>query len=880
MMKWPNTALRACLFTAFLTLPVSLFSAPAVRISDVKNTPHNLSMSNPSANPTAVRSTTETQVCVFCHTPHGSTPGVTPLWNKAVSTATYTPYTSSSLAAETIYGQLSQPGGTSKLCLSCHDGTLAVAAVNVLNGKGSQTMQSTGVAADVINTGPGGTMPVGAGALTGFTRDLGIDLTNDHPISLNYDAPVAIANGELRVPDAQQDIPPVSGSVVGVRKPGHKPLLPLESTGPGGLGQIQCGTCHDAHIRDGSGGQNIKFLRANRFQELQPAGGAFDPAGDNMCIACHDKAGMSWAFSAHANPQVATQLFNPAAAALHELPAGLPVWQAACLNCHDAHTVQGARRLLREGTDSTTTPKSGGASAIEETCYQCHSNLALSIVTPTTTVPDIKTDYQMPRHMPITSIEQMAGTEVHDIGTANIDAPTQRGKDMIESPALLGNGNMLNRHAECSDCHNPHRVVKFRQFIGTAGVISGPPDPAGTHTHAAGHNNIASGVLRGAWGVEPTSYPSTAFGTQPTSYTVKRGDPGNSADTTVAAAHLTREYQVCLKCHSDYGFGVTPPTLGAIGGTLPGTNGLTTITNQAMEFQAPLTHQGEVTGLNSGSGGTIAAAPGAPDFITNNHRSWHPVMDITGRSALARNMSSTTDMFMSPWDGINIGTQSMYCSECHGSDTGMGGDVVPIGGEDGNSWGPHGSTNDFILKGSWSTSTGVDPSGICFKCHSYINYATGINADIGLNTGNPLFKSGFSGIATAATTSTALGAAGLPNNDSNLHALHAKRMGRNLKCMWCHAAVPHGFKNKGLLVNLNDVGAEAGQIPASEVATSIAVPAYTKEAYYANAVNKVVTFATSGNWTAANCGSAGSAAVGNDPSTGLAWMTAVCSNPP
>jgi hypothetical protein len=880
-MKWSASARNLCLFAGLLWAPAGLLSAPAVRIADVKNTPHNLSMSNPSTSATAVKSTSETQVCVFCHTPHGATPNAAPLWNKALSTATYTPYTSSSLQAETIYGQLAQPGGTSKLCLSCHDGTLAVAAVNVMNNKGSRTAQSSGVAPDVINTGPGGTMPVGAGALTGFTRDLGVDLTNDHPISLTYDAPVANANGELRVPDANQDIPPASGAIVGVRKPGHKPMLPLEATGPAGIGQIQCGTCHDAHIRDASGGQNIKFLRANRFQEGQPTGAGFDPVGDNMCIACHDKAGMSWAYSAHANPQVATQLFNPAAAALYELPPGLPVWQAACLNCHDAHTVQGARRLLREGTDSTSIPKSGGNSAIEETCYQCHSNLAQSIVTPTTTVPDIKTDYQLPRHMPITSLEQPAGSEVHDIGTANNDVPTQRGKDLIESPALLGNGNVLNRHAECTDCHNPHRVVKFNQFIGANGVISGPPDASGSHNHNAPHTNIASGVLRGAWGVEPTSFASTAFGALPISYAVKRGDPGNSLDTTVAAAHLTREYQVCLKCHSDYGFGLTPPTLGATGGTLPGTNGLSSLTNQAMEFQAPLTHQGEVTGLNSGAGGILG---GVPDFVTNNHRSWHPVMDLTGRSALVRNMSASTDMFMSPWDGANIGSQTMYCSDCHGSDTGLGGTAAPIGS---NPWGPHGSTNDFILKGSWNSSTGIDASGICFKCHSYVNYATSVNAAAGNNTGNPLYASGFGcapttacGAAIATSTSTSINAVGRPNNDSNLHALHAQRLGRNLKCMWCHAAVPHGFKNKGLVVNLNDVGSEAAQVPATEIATSGAAPAYTKEAYYAGAVNKVITFATSGNWTAANCGSAGSAAVGNDPGTGTAWMASVCSNPP
>jgi Doubled CXXCH motif (Paired_CXXCH_1) len=819
-------------------------------VSDVRHTVHNLSTSNPGLTSTPTMSTVETQVCVFCHTPHAATPIKAPLWNKALSGATYTPYTSSSLAAETIYGQLAQPGGSSKLCLSCHDGTLAVGAVNVVNGQGSLSTQGS-IVIPMENTGANGTMPVGAGAQTGATGDIGTDLTNDHPISLTYDQAVANANGELAVPDTSQNIPPGSGTTVAIGTRSKKPLFPLEPTGPNGVGQIQCGTCHDPHVRDDSGA-NAKFLRANRLQQQQPTGGSFNATSDSMCLACHPKAGMSWAYSAHANSQVATATYNSSTAALWDFPSNLPVWQASCLNCHDSHTVQGARWLLREGTDSTSVPKSGGNSAIEQTCYQCHTTSAQSVVTATTsTLPDIRSDFAQSSHMPITSAEQPAGTEVHAIGTSNPDAPTQEGIDGIESKTVLGNGDLNNRHAECSDCHNPHRVVKFRLFNGYNGVITGTPDYAGTHNHTSGHTNIASGVLRGAWGVEPSAYTSTAFGSLPTGYTVKRGDPGTSSDTSVTATYVTREYQICLKCHSDYGFGSTPPSLGSNGGgASPGTNGLYNYTNQAMEFQAPIADQGEVSDPNSGAGS---------NYVTNNHRSWHPVMQATGRSALLRNMASSANLFMSPWDSANIGTQTMYCSDCHGSDTGAGGDATPIGGDDGNSWGPHGSTNAFILKGPWSSTTGQNNNGICFKCHSYTNYATATNA------GNVAgAQSGF----------------GNSTVDTNLHAYHALKMGRNLQCMWCHTAVPHGWKNKGLLVNLNDVGPEAGQAPNTEVPIAANGASYTSGPYYSDAVNKVITFATSGNWQAANCGSAGSTAGGNNTSTGKAWMDAVCMNPP
>ena len=174
------------------------------------------------------------------------------------------------------------------------------------------------------------------------------------------------------------------------------------------------------------------------------------------------------------------------------------------------------------------------------------------------------------------------------------------------------------------------------------------------------------------------------------------GDGGDGASTAVNSPHVTREYQVCLKCHSDYAYGTNPPSPGETGGsTAFNTNGLTQYTNQAIEFQAPLSHKGQVTTTDSGA----AAA-----YSTNNHRSWHPVMDNTGRTAGIRNANANN--WLTPWNGAaNVGSQTMYCSDCHGSNTAAG-TSAPTGGENGNPWGPHGSENDFLLKGTWDQGTG------------------------------------------------------------------------------------------------------------------------------------------------------------------------------
>ena len=855
--------LAGLLVVVFAALPAS-----AQRVSDIRGTRHNLAVDGPGTVKAAPGGTTE--VCVFCHTPHNATqqdqggaPMRAPLWNRRVPAgATYTPYTSSSLDAAAIQDGLNaQPGGSSKLCLSCHDGTLAIGNVNVLNGNANVAIPMTG-------TGPGGTMPAGEGTTSGFTRFLGTDLRNDHPISLTLNATLATRDGELRQLDAAQRFPAGSGSVIGVRTSGLKPLLPLEPTGANGAGQVQCATCHDPHLRelDASKG-SAKFLRAQRFQESAPAP-SFNAASDIVCLACHDKnQGFgAWAFSAHARPDVATPPYKDAAATLRDFPLALPVWKAACLNCHDTHTVQGARRLTREGTDAPLPPgnplaaKQGGNPALEKTCYQCHTTLANAAIADTTQVPNIETEFSAAIRMPITTAEQGGATEeVHDIGGAFNDGsvdctgPANRcGADFVESRNLLA-----QRHAECTDCHNPHRVVKFRSFTGGAAGIAGAPDPAGTHRHdettGTTHTNIASGVLRGAWGAEPI-YASTSFQQLPSAYTVKRGDPGASVDTAVSAPHVTREYQVCLKCHSDHGYtdnnvypNGTRPALGRLGGTPPGTNNLTVYTNQAREFQAPLAHRGEGTKPNSGAGS---------GYATNNHRSWHPVMDATGRSA------PSASAFRAPW-GNAIGTQTMFCSDCHGANT-ADASVVPPGGENGTPWGPHGSSNNFLLKGLWNTGVGADnrgdagpnANGLCFKCHNPNTYANR------------------NGSGTTGFNSPDKG---------NLHAFHTDKIER-IRCNWCHAAVPHGWKNKALLVNLNDVGPEAGRAGNEEYRINASNQAYNQEPYYLNAKLKVRSFATSGNWTDTNCGSNASATAfgvnGNSTISGKDWMRDVCSNPP
>ncbi|MBU0717485.1 MAG: hypothetical protein KJ749_04485 [Planctomycetes bacterium] len=200
--------------------------APGVRAQErVVDTLHNLSVSGPGET----RAESEEQVCVFCHAPH-NTSGAVPLWNREFAVGNYRIYESSTFDAPP-----GQPTGASKLCLSCHDGTIALGQVL------SQP--------DRIRMAGGDFMPAGL-------SNLGTDLSDDHPVSFHYTGGLSASDAQLKSPTA----------------------LPAEVK-LDRSGQLQCTACHDAH-------HNLyrKFLTlSDEFGQL--------------CTACHDMTG--WSSGAH-----------------------------------------------------------------------------------------------------------------------------------------------------------------------------------------------------------------------------------------------------------------------------------------------------------------------------------------------------------------------------------------------------------------------------------------------------------------------------------------------------------------------------------------------------------------------------------------------------
>jgi len=133
----------------------------AERGKSIVNTPHNLSTGG-GKGAHDIKSTVEGRICIYCHAPHHAT-SVTPLWSRQLSDKTYDLYKPANMVAT-----VQQPRGPSRLCLSCHDGTIAL---GLLSGSTVLDPSLTSFSAMPREPDPR------------KNPDLGTDLSDDHPSS-------------------------------------------------------------------------------------------------------------------------------------------------------------------------------------------------------------------------------------------------------------------------------------------------------------------------------------------------------------------------------------------------------------------------------------------------------------------------------------------------------------------------------------------------------------------------------------------------------------------------------------------------------------------------------------------------------------------------
>jgi hypothetical protein len=220
-----------------LLLVLSLMAGVATVWATVIGTPHDLAP----------------EPCAMCHTPHSGT-GDYPLWNRLQTPQTYTTYQSISFDM----GPATQPRAPSSLCLVCHNG----------------------VASELVNyPGPCSNPDPAYDIEVAGCADLGLDLSNEHPISFNYSGGTTTDLDNNGFPVATE------------RRSANPPSVPARYAIVGSLtgtdywlygnttdqNWFECATCHSVHDLveyDGKGSYQVYFLRA-------------DNSGSQMCLDCH-----------------------------------------------------------------------------------------------------------------------------------------------------------------------------------------------------------------------------------------------------------------------------------------------------------------------------------------------------------------------------------------------------------------------------------------------------------------------------------------------------------------------------------------------------------------------------------------------------------------
>lgn len=285
------------LFVLMLCVMIGMFAAVASAdvgtgyiVGDgVPNSAHDLS----SGAYLAAGDTIGGRICIFCHAPHNTIRGNSgtdntwlatgtnteapsaytylPLWNHQVTATNFTMYyngTGSPTGATSTgvnprHSQAidqfnlnpgTQPGGVSLLCLSCHDGTVAV------NVFGTAALSNAIVA-------PTGSYNQGTTMIDDhFAIGKNGDLQNHHPIGFDYDLVASVDTG---IRPSTEIMDKDGGSIAD-----H---LFTNASAPGACTSacVECATCHSVHNK-GNIGERLLW----RSDE-----------GSRLCLTCHAKDG-------------------------------------------------------------------------------------------------------------------------------------------------------------------------------------------------------------------------------------------------------------------------------------------------------------------------------------------------------------------------------------------------------------------------------------------------------------------------------------------------------------------------------------------------------------------------------------------------------------
>ena len=194
--------------------------------------------------------TNTTQICVYCHAPHGAL-AMNPLWNRNnPGGAGFTLYSGVNMASVSNSSGFTADS-TSLFCMSCHDGNTNM---NSVHNPGA--IISNGTAGDAA-------LPLVGSKITSAGPKLGTDLRGTHPV--NFIVTNTDSQNDLFVNPGGTTMGGGAGTLATTF-----PLFKLKGDRATSR-SLECGSCHAVHDTTVS-----PFLR-------------YTMSGSKLCLGCHNK---------------------------------------------------------------------------------------------------------------------------------------------------------------------------------------------------------------------------------------------------------------------------------------------------------------------------------------------------------------------------------------------------------------------------------------------------------------------------------------------------------------------------------------------------------------------------------------------------------------
>ncbi|MHC4604100.1 MAG: CxxxxCH/CxxCH domain c-type cytochrome [Planctomycetota bacterium] len=476
-----------------------------------------------------------------------------------------------------------------------------------------------------------------------------------------------------------------------------------------------------------------------------------------------------------------------------------------CTSCHSAQQGTGRRNVVGIDLVKTSHHINETTGLDEGSCKACHGDLVSDLGHPGTATADPDTQLKTPDTGVYITVNGVTGLETFCANCHDSDGASRLGTDALNPftdsgdntpPPDIGWTASSMSHGFADACFNCH---------GNSGAAGGTLDPVGN-----AHGSDSAFLLQ--------FNNFTAGASQTFCYNCHDGSVASTNIQAIFGRTFKHGEEDCQNCHNQHTAQPgthTPPGQWYPSSPNANTNNvsgvLSGVTGVEPNFGSIWTQPGSFTELDSAikeyqicfkchsnyNGGPVSVTNQALEYNPNN-KSAHPVVvTLNNQSGSYSPKALSSSQMKSPW--TNVGNQTMYCADCHGTDNEDSGDPR----------GPHGSSFEFLHKGPnklWP----IGNAGVPFSLNDMANDNSSDGIPNNTNVRSTLFCLNCHDSFPSRNKDTWKNKVHEEHDDRDYkpeggsgwggRGDHDNSSKHNVYCIACHSVVPHGMQRSRFIV--------------------------------------------------------------------------------